>query len=162
MINRRQFLQISGAGAAGVLTGGLTSLLSAGRANAAGPGSSGFTPDLDIALEATAGEIPILPGNPTGVWRFQGRILKGDRASLVHLERSYLGPIIRARTGQKVRIRFTNDMAWTINGRTFRMEQVAPEERVAMNTLEVWEFINEGGGMGMMRNYLVESTTSSA
>jgi len=41
-------------------------------------------------------------------------------------------------------------MAWTINGRTFQMEQVAPDERVAMNTLEVWEFINEGGGMGMM------------
>jgi len=41
-------------------------------------------------------------------------------------------------------------MAWTINGRIFQMEQVAPEERVVMNTLEVWEFINEGGGMGMM------------
>jgi FtsP/CotA-like multicopper oxidase with cupredoxin domain len=41
-------------------------------------------------------------------------------------------------------------MTWTINGRTFRMEQVAAEERVALNSLEVWEFINEGGGMGMM------------
>jgi FtsP/CotA-like multicopper oxidase with cupredoxin domain len=41
-------------------------------------------------------------------------------------------------------------MAWTINGRTFRMEQVDADEKVAMNTLEVWEFINEGGGMGMM------------
>jgi FtsP/CotA-like multicopper oxidase with cupredoxin domain len=41
-------------------------------------------------------------------------------------------------------------MSWTINGRTFRMDQVAPEERVAMNSLEIWEFINEGGGMGMM------------
>ncbi|MDB4442750.1 multicopper oxidase domain-containing protein, partial [bacterium] len=41
-------------------------------------------------------------------------------------------------------------MAWTINGRTFRMEDVAAEERVALNSLEIWEFINEGGGMGMM------------
>ncbi|MEJ2285070.1 MAG: multicopper oxidase domain-containing protein, partial [Desulfobacterales bacterium] len=41
-------------------------------------------------------------------------------------------------------------MSWTINGRTFQMEQVAPDERVAMNSMEVWEFINEGGGMGMM------------
>lgn len=41
-------------------------------------------------------------------------------------------------------------MTWTINGRIFRMEEVAPEERVAMNSLEIWEFINEGGGMGMM------------
>ena len=83
MINRRQFLQITGAGAAGLLTGGMPSLLSAGKANAAEPGSSGFTPDLDIALNAAADEVPILPGSPTGVWRFQGRILKGDRANLV-------------------------------------------------------------------------------
>jgi len=41
-------------------------------------------------------------------------------------------------------------MAWTINGRTFQMEQVASDERVALNSLEVWEFINEGGGRGMM------------
>jgi FtsP/CotA-like multicopper oxidase with cupredoxin domain len=111
MINRRQFLQITGAGAAGLLTGSMTSLLSAGRAYAANHGSSGFVPDLDIALNAAAGEVPILPGSPTGVWRFQGQLLKGDRASLVDIERSYLGPIIRARTGQKIRIRFTNEIA---------------------------------------------------
>ncbi len=111
MINRRQFLQFTGAGAAGLLTGSMTSLISAGRANAAEPVSSGFVPDLDIALNAAAGEVPILPGAPTAVWRFQGKVLKGDRASLVDIERSYLGPIIRARKGQKVRIRFTNQIA---------------------------------------------------
>jgi FtsP/CotA-like multicopper oxidase with cupredoxin domain len=111
MINRRQFLQITGAGAAGLITGNMTSLLSAGGADAAEQGSSGFTPDLDIALKAAADEVPILPGDPTGVWRFQGQLLKGDPASLVNLERSYLGPTIRARTGQKVRIRFTNEIA---------------------------------------------------
>jgi FtsP/CotA-like multicopper oxidase with cupredoxin domain len=41
-------------------------------------------------------------------------------------------------------------MAWTINGRTFRMLEVASDEKVRLNTLEVWEFINQGGGMGMM------------
>lgn len=42
-------------------------------------------------------------------------------------------------------------MAWTINGRTFQMEAVAPDERVKPDSMEVWEFINEGGGgMGMM------------
>ncbi|MDX2502027.1 MAG: multicopper oxidase domain-containing protein, partial [Deltaproteobacteria bacterium] len=108
---RRQFLQITGAGAAGLLTGSMTSFLSAGKANATGQVSSNFTPDLDIDLKAAADTIPILPGDPTGVWRFQGQMLKGDRANLVNLERSYLGPIIRARTGQKVRIRFTNQIA---------------------------------------------------
>jgi FtsP/CotA-like multicopper oxidase with cupredoxin domain len=41
-------------------------------------------------------------------------------------------------------------MNWTINGRTFRMETVANDEKVRMNTFEQWEFINEVGGMGMM------------
>jgi FtsP/CotA-like multicopper oxidase with cupredoxin domain len=41
-------------------------------------------------------------------------------------------------------------MTWTINGRTFQMEKVADDEVVKLNTLEVWEFINEGGPMGMM------------
>ena len=41
-------------------------------------------------------------------------------------------------------------MTWTINGSTFRMQEVANDEKVRMNSLEVWEFINEGGGMGMM------------
>jgi FtsP/CotA-like multicopper oxidase with cupredoxin domain len=41
-------------------------------------------------------------------------------------------------------------MTWTINGRTFQMEKVANDEAVNLNTLEVWEFINEGGSMGMM------------
>jgi blue copper oxidase len=111
MINRRQFLQITGTGAAGFLTGGMTSLLNAGGARAAIHESNDFKPDLDIALKAAADEIAILPGDPTGVWRFQGQLLKGERTSLVDIERSYLGPIIRARTGQKVRIRFTNEIA---------------------------------------------------
>jgi FtsP/CotA-like multicopper oxidase with cupredoxin domain len=41
-------------------------------------------------------------------------------------------------------------MNWTINGRTFQMQAVANDEKVRMNTHEVWEFINAGGGMGMM------------
>jgi blue copper oxidase len=111
MINRRQFLRITGAGAAGLVTGGMTSLLSVKGANAARHESKGFTPDLDLALKATAKEIPILPGDPTGVWQFQGQVLKGDPTALTVLERSYLGPVIRARRGQKVRIRFANEIA---------------------------------------------------
>ena len=41
-------------------------------------------------------------------------------------------------------------MIWTINGRSFRMREVAGDEKVRLNTLEVWEFVNEGNGMGMM------------
>ena len=39
-------------------------------------------------------------------------------------------------------------MTWTINGRTFEMTNVANEEIVRLDTLEVWELVNAGGGMG--------------
>ena len=42
-------------------------------------------------------------------------------------------------------------MTGTINGRSFMMDEVASEEIVRLNDLEIWEFYNsEGGGMGMM------------
>jgi FtsP/CotA-like multicopper oxidase with cupredoxin domain len=39
---------------------------------------------------------------------------------------------------------------WTLNGRTFQMTAVAPEERVKLGSVEIWEFINSSGGRGMM------------
>jgi FtsP/CotA-like multicopper oxidase with cupredoxin domain len=40
--------------------------------------------------------------------------------------------------------------SWTLNGRTFHMTEVSPEETVRFGTTEVWEFFNAGGGMGGM------------
>ncbi len=110
MINRRQFFQFTGAAAAGLLSRSIPSLGDTEGTRSASNPEGKFIPDLDIALKATSAEIPILPGNPTNVWSYQAQLLKGDPANLIPLERTYLGPIIRARTGQKVRIRFTNDI----------------------------------------------------
>lgn len=41
-------------------------------------------------------------------------------------------------------------MRWTINNKTFEMTEVAEWEKVKLNTSEVWEFVNGGGGRGMM------------
>ncbi|MEZ4681342.1 MAG: multicopper oxidase domain-containing protein [Caldilineaceae bacterium] len=56
-----------------------------------------------------------------------------------------------------------NNMAWTINGRTFAMDEVAEEETVRFGDLEVWHFYNgmvatgsdasSGGMMGGMRGH---------
>ena len=40
-------------------------------------------------------------------------------------------------------------MQWMINGRTFEMTDVAKDERVRLGDIEVWEFYNQGAGMGM-------------
>jgi FtsP/CotA-like multicopper oxidase with cupredoxin domain len=48
-------------------------------------------------------------------------------------------------------------MRWTINGRTFQMEDVAEDKIVRLGSTEVWEFANTTGGMGMMHNFLVKA-----
>ena len=40
-------------------------------------------------------------------------------------------------------------MRWTLNGRTFDMNGVAPNERLKLDTTEDWEFDNSGGMMTM-------------
>jgi len=87
--------------------------LSASTCNSGKPRSSGgisedFEPDIDFELTAIEKNIPILSGNHTRVWMFESKLIKGNPESLQQINESYLGPIIRVRKGQKVRIRFTN------------------------------------------------------
>jgi FtsP/CotA-like multicopper oxidase with cupredoxin domain len=45
-----------------------------------------------------------------------------------------------------------NHMQWSINGRTFEMEDVDEDEIVKLGTKEIWQFNNTGGGMMHMMN----------
>jgi blue copper oxidase len=72
--------------------------------------ASGFAPDVELVLTAAPDEVRVLPGAPTRVWRFTGRLLKGPADTLQTLPGSYLGPIIRLRRGQRVRVRFANQL----------------------------------------------------
>jgi len=67
-----------------------------------------FTPDVEIELTAKPSQSQILPGRPTDVWQFTGRVLKGPASCVEPVNASYLGPTLRLRRGQKVRIRFAN------------------------------------------------------
>lgn len=69
-----------------------------------------FVPDVEIDLIASQSQAQILPGQPTTVWTYQGVLIKGDPSNLSPLQDSYVGPLIHVRKGQKVRIRFTNDL----------------------------------------------------
>ncbi len=53
----------------------------------------------------------VLAGQPTRVWRFTGRLIKGLADTLQTLTNSYLEPVIRLRRGQQVRVRFANQLA---------------------------------------------------
>jgi FtsP/CotA-like multicopper oxidase with cupredoxin domain len=71
---------------------------------------TGFVPDVEMVLTAAPDEVSVLPGAPTRVWRFTGRLLKGPADTLQTLPGSYLGPVIRLRRGQHVRVRFANKL----------------------------------------------------
>jgi FtsP/CotA-like multicopper oxidase with cupredoxin domain len=96
-MTRREVLRLMGVGA----VAGTTGRLCFGQ-------SPSFMPDVELALRAGGGEARILPGPSTRVWRFTGEVLKGPPQSLEVIPDSYLGPILRLRKGQKVRIRFAN------------------------------------------------------
>ena len=72
--------------------------------------ASDFAPDVEIALKAGASESSILPGRPTRVFRFEGRLIKGNARHLATSARGYLGPTIRANQGQKIRIHLYNEL----------------------------------------------------
>lgn len=99
-------MKLAGYGTLGFMAGGVW------------PGLNGFTagqtsdtefiPDLDISLSARPVEVPVLPGDPTGVWRYFATVHKGSSGRIVEIPRSYLGPIIKVHQGEKIRIRFKN------------------------------------------------------
>lgn len=69
-----------------------------------------FGADVDIVLRAIQTEVALLSGRATQVWRYEGQVLKGDNGTVTMLPNSSIGPIIRVRRGQKVRVRFSNQL----------------------------------------------------
>ncbi|MHB0876082.1 MAG: multicopper oxidase family protein [Anaerolineae bacterium] len=70
-----------------------------------------FRPDVEISLKATQANVSVLPGSQTDFLTYRGELIQGDPSSLQGSEDTYLGPLIRVRKGQKVRVRFTNDLS---------------------------------------------------
>lgn len=70
----------------------------------------GFRPDVDVALFARPSTRSIRPGLMTRVWSYFAELQDGPAATVQAVEGSYLGPTLRVRTGQKVRLRFTNQL----------------------------------------------------
>ncbi|HEB77043.1 MAG TPA: multicopper oxidase family protein [Methylothermaceae bacterium] len=110
-LRRRRLVQAAGLGAALAATPGFPVILKKEAFRRKGREvTAAFAPDVEIELVAKTGEVPILPGRPTRVWHYQGRVLKGDPGALIPLRNTYLGPVLKLRTGQKVRITLKNQL----------------------------------------------------
>ena len=68
------------------------------------------TPDVELELTAAPAEVPILAGPPTKLWRYSARVVRGPASTVQPLEGSYLGPALRFTRGQRVRVRFRNQL----------------------------------------------------
>lgn len=71
-----------------------------------------FMPDVELELTAQPAHHEIRSGKPTGTWSYGGKLLKG-RAGTLEDSVSYLGPTIRLRKGDKVRVHFRNELPET-------------------------------------------------
>ena len=112
-VRRRDFLALMGAGLVGA--GGASSGCGPPHDDIAArmaesPVASPFVPDVELELTAAPRDVQIRPGAPTHVWAYSGRVLQGPPDTLQPVPDSYLGPTIRLRTGQKVRVRFANEL----------------------------------------------------
>jgi FtsP/CotA-like multicopper oxidase with cupredoxin domain len=115
-LSRRDFLRLSGLGAAALLIPGmaaqdtLTTHLEPALVKASAPAQAAGSL-LELDLHAAVTQAQLLPGSKTALLSYQPKLLKGDPGSVVSLPDNYLGPIIRVRKGQHLKINFTNDLS---------------------------------------------------
>lgn len=109
-MNRRNFIKLGGMGATVLIAWPFATPLKGFSADKNQKPNPDFKPDLDIELTAKEHKVSLFNGSDTRVWMFEGNLLSGDTTSLETMGDSYLGPIIRVRKGQKIRVRFQNQL----------------------------------------------------
>lgn len=131
LMSRRQLLQFFGAGGLLLSSGGLLAACRSSDARplegrpprpvtptmppTVAPGATAENQtenpaDVEIRLTAVAAQVGLLPGRPTAIWSYQPARIRGDASIVQTLPESALGPIIRVRRGQRVRVHFTNSL----------------------------------------------------
>src|SRR6185436_20336811 len=111
-LGRRDFLKFTGIGTLALFGGSLKGLgrqpsLFDRRLLQMEP----FMPDAEISITASEKFVQILSGAQTRVWGYEGKLLSGLGVTVQNLPGNYLGPILRVRSGTKVRIYFHNHLA---------------------------------------------------
>lgn len=109
--DRRNFIKLGFAGASMLITWPL--LEACANENKTGAPlklNPDFKPDLDIKLTAGESEVSLFEGRKTKCWSFKSELIKGEPGRLQQIPDSYLGPTIKVRKGEKIRIRFKNEL----------------------------------------------------
>src|SRR5574342_179949 len=101
-ISRRDFLRLAGVNAIALLGSKFKSPALMGEE---------FMPDAEVSITAAEKTVQILSGAQTRVWSYEGELLSGSGVTVLNLPGNYLGPIIRAKSGTKLRIFFHNNLA---------------------------------------------------
>ena len=112
-MNRREFLSTTAGATAGLLVGCDACNRRPSRGSTVGPRASAQTQttpaaDVELSLRAGRDRVAIREGAPTDVWRFSARMLRGSSDALVPTGDGYLGPTLKVRRGQRVRVHLEN------------------------------------------------------
>jgi hypothetical protein len=100
--SRRDFLKVAGLSSAALLVGRpLTTQAQMGEP---------FMPDAEISLTATEKTVQIFSGAPTRVWGYEGQLLSGSGVTVHAVPGSYLGPVVRMKSGTKLRLFLHNNL----------------------------------------------------
>ena len=68
-------------------------------------------PDAEISITAAEKTVQIFPARRRVSGVYEGQLLSGSGVTVQNLPGNYLGPILRVRSGTKVRIYFHNNLA---------------------------------------------------
>jgi FtsP/CotA-like multicopper oxidase with cupredoxin domain len=115
-ISRRDFLKLTGLGAAGVFLSacGLRPSASAVPTTAPVRPTQLITlpdlPPVSVELTAERGTLPIFVGKETTILRYRALVKEGGGNFIQTLSGSYLGPIFRVKRGQRVQVRLNNEL----------------------------------------------------
>jgi len=110
-VSRRRFLAQSGLGLfAFAAWPQFLQAMDHGSAMSARLANPNFKADVDIELSCKPASVAILLGSKTQVLQYTARLLQGPQDTLTEIPGSYLGPVMRFKKGQKVRIQLVNGL----------------------------------------------------
>ncbi len=113
--NRRDFIATAGLATAGFyvmpLFASCKTDTTTGHPSLGNKINKDFDADVDIKLTASPSKTNIFSQNSTDTYSYSASIIKGSEDNLQEIEDSYLGPIIRVKKGDRVRVRYENQIS---------------------------------------------------